>query len=288
MDDSRTGLIGCRPFRIRLLLALIVAPALLLSGCGSPSTTTTATAGKSESGSGAASGKPSTPSGQDSPPGELLLSCDSFADDSFHVTDTGSLVGLPDSNTERQQALVTYVKQWMVEMPGLLDIPATQKWVLLSLTGSTALYGAVKADHVSDQLALVEMEKTSGSRWTYRSSSSQCPHLGPYRPGLLAADWQLTDPVTSDNATFEVRVEAQACTSGNPSAGGILPPQITETASSVKVTFFTKPLPRGGYSCQAVAGAPYTVKLGRPLGTRTLLDGDTYPPSPATVGDGQP
>lgn len=219
---------------------------------------------------------------------ESYCCLDISADDSFHVTATGSLVTLPDSNTGRQQALATYVRQWMVDFPGLLDVPPTQKWVLLNLTGSTALYGAVQFDHVSNELALVEMKKTSGSQWIYSSSSSQCSHLGPYRPGLLVADWQLTDPVTSDNAMFEVRVEAQACTSGNPSAGGIVSPEITETASSVKVTFFTKPLPSGGYTCQAVPGAPYTVKLGRPLGTRTLLDGDTYPPSPATVGYGQP
>ena len=286
MGHSHAGRIACWPFRIRLLLALTVPSSLLLAACSSPGTSTLATIGNSARSTDTASGNATTPGQHDSRPGELLLSCDGNADDSFHVTPTGSLVVLPDSDTARQQALTTYVRQWSQDFTGLL--PPTQKWVLLNLTDSTALYGAVQFDHVSNKLALVEMKRTSGSQWVYWSSSSGCSYLGPYRPGLLVADWQLTDPVKSDDATVEVRVGALACTSGNPSAGGILPPQITQTASSVKVTFFTKPLPSGGYTCQGVPGAPYTVKLGRPLGSRTLLNGDAYPPSPATVGSEMP
>jgi hypothetical protein len=71
MDHSRTDRIGCWPFRIRLLLALMVPSVFLVSGCGPPGTSSPA---KSAPSIDSASGKASTPDGHDSLPGELLLS----------------------------------------------------------------------------------------------------------------------------------------------------------------------------------------------------------------------
>lgn len=68
----------------------------------------------------------------------------------------------------------------------------------------------------------------------------------------------------------------QACTSGRDPLPHLHEPAVVETDDSVTVYLSTEPV-RGGANCIGPAPTPYTLELDRPIGTRTLLDGSTYP-----------
>jgi hypothetical protein len=183
----------------------------------------------------------------------------------FDVSASGLLRVLPDSDIGRQQALAAFVKSF-----GPQVFPSGS-WNLLSVTGSTALYGT----GVVTNLYVVFMRKGADSQWL--GGGGQCvPH--PYRLGLGWANWQLATPASPSSTTLNVAVREFACSGGQSPAGRVVPPEVIETHYTVVVTFFVRPL-RMAAACPTAGSAPYTVRLNHPLGNRTLLDGDTYPPT---------
>jgi hypothetical protein len=55
---------------------------------------------------------------------------------------------------------------------------------------------------------------------------------------------------------------------------------VEETEETISVVILVEP-PTGDQSCPGNPSFPYEIPLDAPLGERTILDGSTYPPSPA-------
>jgi hypothetical protein len=94
------------------------------------------------------------------------------------------------------------------------------------------------------------------------------------------ATWEL-DPeeqVTSVTTTLAAVVSRTGCSSGvqgEPEA-----PEINYTESEIRITFRIRPRTDSG-TCEGLPGVPYKIKLGEPLGDRSLVDGECHPGSTA-------
>jgi hypothetical protein len=81
-----------------------------------------------------------------------------------------------------------------------------------------------------------------------------------------------------DSTGFTAMVTRTDCGSGKQ--GRPVAPAIDAGASAITITFRIKPHVSSG-TCQGTPGVPYRVRLGEPLGQRTLVDGACLPPGTA-------
>ena len=66
-----------------------------------------------------------------------------------------------------------------------------------------------------------------------------------------------------------------SCASGQPPGERLQAPVVVETSTTVTITLLVGRL--GNADCQSNPAVPVVVRLTSPLGSRTLLDGSTYP-----------
>jgi hypothetical protein len=101
------------------------------------------------------------------------------------------------------------------------------------------------------------------------------------RDGLTAASWRLRPGtlVTPERRVFRILVTESACAGGQPATGRIEEPLVLRERTRVQVAMFVRPLD-GPSTCPSNPPTPYTLRLDRPLGDRTLADGGTIPPRP--------
>jgi hypothetical protein len=78
---------------------------------------------------------------------------------------------------------------------------------------------------------------------------------------------------------FRILVTETACASGQSAAGRVEEPLLIREQARVQVAMFVRPLD-GPATCPSNPPTPYTLRLDRPLGDRTLADGGTIPPRP--------
>ena len=82
---------------------------------------------------------------------------------------------------------------------------------------------------------------------------------------------------------MHVRVSRLDCNDGRRvTPEEVHPPVITTTADQVAVWYVSDPVSPGMHTCPGPMGTPLVLDLGEPLGTRTLVDGGTYPAQPVT------
>lgn len=108
---------------------------------------------------------------------------------------------------------------------------------------------------------------------------------GPLEPRAGLASWWL-DPAAGapgrDATTIPALIREQACASGLPPEGRVVPPRIFYATDSVLVTFWVRRLP-GAQDCPGNPPFATEIELTEPLGERKLLDGSEVPPRDATV-----
>jgi hypothetical protein len=105
---------------------------------------------------------------------------------------------------------------------------------------------------------------------------------------LGVASWWLdpkAPPPTPDSTSIRGLVLEEACASGKSPEGRVEGPLVDLTETAVTVTFGVRHLP-GGQDCQGNPPFPVTFQLPEPLAERTLLDGNTVPPSDASKPPG--
>ena len=101
------------------------------------------------------------------------------------------------------------------------------------------------------------------------------------RDGETASSWRLRPGtlVTPERRVFRILVTETACASGQSAAGRVEEPLVFREQARVQVAMFVRPL-YGPATCPSNPPTPYTLRLDRPLGDRTLADGGTIPPRP--------
>jgi hypothetical protein len=129
-----------------------------------------------------------------------------------------------------------------------------------------------------------------GGNWEHQTSGSCTTYLHPSEG--RTAIWGVPGGAVAVDATeFTATVIDHDCASGVSAEERVGEPRVTETASSIVVTF-TARQPRGGGTCPGHRPATRTVPLKAAVGNRTLLDGAVFPAQPpcdidsAPVGDG--
>ncbi len=120
----------------------------------------------------------------------------------------------------------------------------------------------------------------------------QCdPHvvLSPeFGPATWALDPQYPAP-TETTTELHILVWEQACSSGSPTTGRMSAPVVEYASGSVTITIGVRPLqvqPGTLLACPLPPGTPTSLRLGEPLGARTLLDGGRVPPAPPSPANG--
>jgi hypothetical protein len=101
------------------------------------------------------------------------------------------------------------------------------------------------------------------------------------RDGVTASSWRLRPGtlVIPGRRVFRILVTESACAGGQPATGRVEEPLVIRERARVQVAIFVRPLD-GPSTCPSNPPTPYTVRLERPLGDRTLVDGGTIPPRP--------
>lgn len=91
--------------------------------------------------------------------------------------------------------------------------------------------------------------------------------------------WAEVTGYTGDaaSARLTARVNERECTSGRDPERFLREPFVVETSAKVTIYWTSEP-PEGGQDCQGNPSVDRVVVLGRPLGTRVVLDGFSYPP----------
>lgn len=120
----------------------------------------------------------------------------------------------------------------------------------------------------------------------------QCDPLVVLSPEFGPATWAL-DPQypapTETTRELHILVWERACSSGSPTTGRMSAPVIEYASVSVTITIGVRPLqvePGTLLTCPMPPGTPTSLRLGEPLGARTLLDGGHVQPAPPSPANG--
>jgi hypothetical protein len=107
------------------------------------------------------------------------------------------------------------------------------------------------------------------------------PPEGRIRDGVTASSWRLRPGtlLTPERRVLRILVTEVTCANGQPATGRVEEPLVIRERTRVQVAMFVRPLD-GPATCPSNPPTPYTVRLDRPLGDRTLADGGTIPPRP--------
>jgi hypothetical protein len=107
------------------------------------------------------------------------------------------------------------------------------------------------------------------------------PPVPRVRDGVIASSWRLRPGtlVTPERRVFRILVTESACAGGQPATGRVEAPLVIRERTRVQVAMFVRPLGVPA-TCPSNPPTPYTLRLARPLGKRTLADGGTIPPRP--------
>ncbi len=102
------------------------------------------------------------------------------------------------------------------------------------------------------------------------------------------ATWALDPAFRSPGASstdLHILVWERACSSGRPTTGRMSAPLVEYEATSVTIRIGVRPMTDSQLqTCPGPPGTPAIVRLGQPLGDRTLLDGGRSPVGPPSPG----
>jgi hypothetical protein len=187
---------------------------------------------------------------------------------------TGVELGSRPSEVALREVLQKRVFPWLPQ----------HNWRLLAESQDQAEFTTGRLGARSDWLLFEQR----GGIWRWVSSGACIPRS--LRDGIKSAEWSL-DPEKPRprprSRVLTLRVSEQnGCTGGANPNPRVQEPELRYTKTRLIVTLWVKPLPPDYYTCPGVFAPPYRIRLPRPLGRRALLDGGTYPPTPAKRGYG--
>lgn len=170
------------------------------------------------------------------------------------------------------------LREWLREkrQPG----PGRHGWRLLGVNDEAAefIHGNIGAKS-SEQIAFLR----TGDKWqaAYKVDGS-CEFLAR-RGHRVATGWRLTpgQRLTVSSRSVKVSLEATECASGIKATSRLEAPRFRVENGALLLTLWLRPLPPGGYTCQAPFEAPVKIRLPQRLGPLKLLDGGVFPPRPA-------
>jgi hypothetical protein len=259
--------------------ALGLACAVALAACGDgpastarpsapPDGPATTTAASTSSGGGAATQPiPSTSPGPSSAPTTLACNGTGVA---FPFAALGTFAELLPL-TPQGRALAAYVG---TAAGAELGLPR-DGWHRASLTPAKATFVASS----SHGWAFATVALQADGSWAFDEGGS-CDLTARAPAGLGFAVWR-PDPSAkpaADATRLWVLGREAACANGQAPGPRLLTPIVDESSTTVTVTLLVERLPNA--DCQGNPWFPLDVMLSSPVGSRALLDGSTYPPTP--------
>ncbi|HYM82775.1 MAG TPA: hypothetical protein VEY67_01315 [Candidatus Dormibacteraeota bacterium] len=135
-----------------------------------------------------------------------------------------------------------------------------------------------------DGYVSVSVVPVAGSSAWKADGYGTCRILTKLAPPFGVATWTLSAPAVPDTEVFTALVSEMSCASGEPAGPRVSAPLIVYGERTVTVTFGVTQL-GGAQTCPAPPPSPVEVRLREPLGSRQLVDGAVYPPSPVEVSN---
>lgn len=135
-------------------------------------------------------------------------------------------------------------------------------------------------------IALVVTADASG--WKPGGMGDCDPHIvlsAEFGPATWELDPAFPTPA-ADTSEVHILVWERACSGGSPATGRISAPVVQYAATTVTITIGVRPPdapPGTAFTCPLGPGTPAIMRLGEPLGNRTLLDGGVVPPAPPSA-----
>jgi hypothetical protein len=118
-----------------------------------------------------------------------------------------------------------------------------------------------------------------GIDWTFFEGGN-CDLQVVLPDGIGFASWRI-DPANAPkpgDTTLHLLGTELACANGRPPLGRVRAPIVLPAADAVTIALLVRTIP-GGADCPGNPEFPIDVGLSEPLGSRTLFDGSTTPPS---------
>jgi len=120
----------------------------------------------------------------------------------------------------------------------------------------------------------------AGGRWEFNEGGA-CDLQAALPEGVGFASWRIdpaTPPVPGDTALHLLGTEL-ACANGKPpNAARLLDPIVLPGEEAITISLLVRQVP-GGADCQGNPEFPIGINLADPLGSRSLFDGSTTPPT---------
>ncbi|SDU40052.1 hypothetical protein [Jiangella alkaliphila] len=161
-------------------------------------------------------------------------------------------------------------------------------WTLIGQVGSRAylliwMKDTEEARNLGGELSTAIYARAADGSWAYEGGGGGCEPQRYFSDGLMPGWWTLRTAPEPDTTSVDINVNSDECSSGQSPADRLTEPIVEYHADTVVITTRLEPQPPGGNTCPGSPSAPLTVQLDEPLGDRQLLDGQWYPPRPATI-----
>ena len=131
-----------------------------------------------------------------------------------------------------------------------------------------------------DSWGFATVTSAAGADWQFREGG-HCDLAVRLPESVGFATWRI-DPAQAFDpgaATISLLARERACAGGQAPGSRMLAPIVLETDRAVTIALIVR-IVVGSADCQANPEVPVTVALSRPVGTRTLLDGSSFPAVP--------
>jgi len=147
----------------------------------------------------------------------------------------------------------------------------------------TAITSAASVTFVAprnESWAFATITPAAGADWQFWEGG-HCDLAVRLPASVGYATWHLDPAHQPDPSATSLSLLARetACAGGQAPGARMLAPIVMETDALATITLVVRRVP-GGADCQANPEVPVTVALSQPIGTRTLLDGSSFPAVP--------
>ncbi len=173
-------------------------------------------------------------------------------------------------------ALRAALEKFGREFPGSAD----WTWRLAGRDDTGAIFLAGPGAAGDPGWASIEVVPGVGG-WEAQSFGSCDPHIvlsAEFGPASWALDPAFPAPAP-DSTELHILVWERTCSSGSPTTGRMSAPVTDFGTETLTITIGVRPL-AGIQTCPGPPGTPALLRLPKPLGQRTLLDGGHVPPVP--------
>ena len=120
----------------------------------------------------------------------------------------------------------------------------------------------------------------AGAGWDF-SEGGQCDLQVELPDGVGFASWRIdpAKPAAHGDTALHLLGTELACANGRaPKAARLLDPIVRPSEEAITIALLVRQVP-GGADCPGNPEFPIAIELAEPLGTRTVFDGSTVPPT---------